>query len=109
MSVITIDLPETAEQQLARFAESFGTEPGCSFADQNWDYPAFLLGPPHLMCATHHEVGDYSIYAAAPARSAACAGSSTSGSSRRSRTASTRGSTASLRPTRPGRQEGTSS
>lgn len=66
MPVITIDLPETAEDQLALFAEVFGTEPGCSFADQNWDYPAFLLGPPHLMCATHHETGDSSIYAADP-------------------------------------------
>ena len=70
MPVITIDLPETAEQQLARFVEVFGTEPDCSFADQNWDYPVFLLGPPHLMCDTHHEIADSSVYVADPGEEA---------------------------------------
>ena len=66
MTVVAINFPDTADAQVALFVEKFGTEPGCSFASQNWDYKVFELGPPHLMCDTHHHPADPSVYAFDP-------------------------------------------
>lgn len=54
MPVIAIYVPDDADEQIALFTETFGAEPGCSFANQEWDYAE--VDPncvPFLMCDSH--------------------------------------------------------
>jgi hypothetical protein len=67
MPVIAIYVPDNADEQVALFTETFGTEPGCIYESQDWAYAeADPNCVPFLMCDSHSYAATVSALAFEP-------------------------------------------